>query len=349
MKIALVGLGAIGAIVAADIAKSGHPVYIPCKYQETLDIVKERGVKVTGVSGEYIVKDNLHPVLAIEDLPTDLDLVFLVTKLNDVEDAVKRLEDKLSANYTFVTMTNGMIEEKICPKIGSDHLLGCVTSFGATKSGHAEAIKTSSGEMVVGRLDGQKREVDDQIAEMLSATVPTTWSDNVRNEKFSKLLINLSVASFGVISGMTLGEMLQRKMTRIAFLTVMTEGAKVADVKGIELQKLNNLNLNFLVLTKKELHGFSFKHFLKQTIIKIIRRKYKNLKSSSLQSIERGKKTEIDFLNGYIVAEGEKFGIETPLNKYVLDKIQEIEDGKEKPSLKGLENLEEKTKEIWGI
>lgn len=349
MKIALVGLGAIGAIVAADIAKSGQPIYVPCKYQETLDIVKERGIKVTGVSGEYIVKDNLHPVLAIEDLPADFDLVFLVTKLNDVEDAIKRLEDKLSTNYTFITMTNGMIEEKICPKLGSDHLLGCVTSFGATKSGHAEAIKTSSGEMVIGRLDGKRRKVDDQIRELLSETVPTTWSDNVRNEKFSKLLINLSVATFGAISGMTLGEMLQRKITRIAFLTVLTEGAKIADLKGIELQKLNNLNLNFLSLKKEELRGFSFKHFLQHMIIKIIRRKYKDLRASGLQSIERGKKTEVDFLSGYIVAEGEKFGVETPLNKYVQETIQAIEQGKEKPSLKGLERLEEKTKEIWGL
>ena len=349
MKIALVGLGAIGAIVAADMAKTGHPVYIPCKYQETLDIVKERGIKVTGVSGEYVVKDNLHPVLAIEDLPDDLDLVFLVTKLNDIEDAIKRLENKLSSNYTLITMTNGMIEERFCPELGSEHLLGCVTSFGATKTGHAEADKTSSGEMVIGRLDGKKRKVDDQILEMLSATVPTTWSNNVRNEKFSKLLINLSVASFGVISGMTLGDMLQRRITRIAFLTVLTEGVKVADLKGIEIQKLNSLNLSFLALKKKELHGFSIKHFLQHLIIKMIGKKYKDLKSSSLQSIERGKKTEIDFLNGYLVDEGEKYGVETPLNKYVHETIREIEQGKQNPSLEGLKLLEEKTKEIWGL
>ncbi|MHA1816793.1 MAG: ketopantoate reductase family protein, partial [Candidatus Heimdallarchaeaceae archaeon] len=312
-------------------------------------IVKERGIKVTGVSGEYVVKDNLHPVLAIEDLPDDLDLVFLVTKLNDIEDAIKRLENKLSSNYTLITMTNGMIEERFCTEIGSDHLLGCVTSFGATKTGHAEADKTSSGEMVIGRLDGNKRKVDDQILEILSATVPITWSNNVRNEKFSKLLINLSVASFGVISGMTLGDMLQRRTTRIAFLTVLTEGVKVADLKGIEIQKLNNLNLSFLALKKKELHGFSIKHFLQHLIIKMIGKKYKDLKSSSLQSIERGKKTEIDFLNGYLVAEGEKYGVETPLNRYVQEAIHVIEQGKQNPSLEGLKLLEEKTKEIWGL
>ena len=148
---------------------------------------------------------------------------------------------------------------------------------------------------------------------------------------------------------MTLGEMLQRKMTRIAFLTVITEGVKVANAKELVLQKINNLNMYFLGLSKKELKGFSLKHFVKQTIIKIVGRKYKDLRSSSLQSIERGQKTEVDYLNGYLVAQGEKYGVETPLNRYVLDEVHLIEAGIKKPSLKGLEVLEKRTKEIWEI
>ncbi|MHA1954506.1 MAG: ketopantoate reductase family protein, partial [Candidatus Heimdallarchaeaceae archaeon] len=81
MKAALIGLGAIGTIIAADLAKNDFPLYVVCKHQETLDLVKKRGLKVTGVDGEYIVKENLQPVLTIEDLPSELDLVFMVTKL----------------------------------------------------------------------------------------------------------------------------------------------------------------------------------------------------------------------------------------------------------------------------
>ncbi|MCE7741758.1 MAG: 2-dehydropantoate 2-reductase [Candidatus Heimdallarchaeota archaeon] len=349
MKSALIGLGAIGTVIAADLAKNDFPLYVVCKHQEVLDLVRSRGLKVTGISGEYIVKENLTPVLQIEDLPDDLDLVFIVTKLNHLEDALKRIKPKLSKDFTLVTMTNGMIEEKLSESLNPENLVGCVVSFGASKKGPAESNKTSLGEMVYGRMDGQKQKNDDEIIEKLSFTVPTKWSNNILNDKFSKLLINLSVASFGVISGMTLGAMLQRKITRIAFLTIITEGIQVANAKNIKLQKLNNLSFYSLAISKKELHGFSFSYFFKQSIIKIIGRKYKNLKSSSLQSIEWGRKSEIDYLNGYLVQEGKRLGIDTPLNKYLLETVHEIEEGKKKPSFEGLEDLERKTKEIWGL
>ncbi|MHA1200350.1 MAG: ketopantoate reductase family protein, partial [Candidatus Heimdallarchaeaceae archaeon] len=250
MKSALIGLGAIGTVIAADLALNDFPLYVPCKYKETLEIVKERGLKVTGVSGEYTVKDNLHPVLAIEDLPDNLDLVIIVTKLTEIQDAFDRVKDKLSPGYTLVTMTNGMYEEKLAEMIDGERLLGCVVSFGATKSGHAEAIKTSMGEMFIGRKKGSKQDIDDKLEYLLSKTVPTTYSENINNEKYTKLMLNIAVASFGVFSGMTLGEMLDRKYTRIAFLTVMTEGVEIGKAKGIQLQKINNLNIDSLALTK---------------------------------------------------------------------------------------------------
>ncbi len=349
MKAALVGLGAIGTVIAADLAKNDFPLYVVCKHQETLDMIENRGVKVTGISGEYIVKDNIMPVLTIENLPEELDLVFIVTKLTDIQDAYDRIESKLNKDYTLVTMTNGMFEEKLAEQIDGRKLLGCVVSFGASRNGPAEAIKTSLGEMVIGRKEGPKKPIDDKLVNLLSKTVPTSYSENIMNEKFTKLLINVSVASFGVISGMTLGKMLERKYTRLAFLTVMTEGVEVGKAKGVQLQRLNNLNLNSLALTKKELHGFSFKHIYKQIVLKMIGKKYKNLRSSSLQSIESGKRTEIDFLNGYLVEQGKKFGVTTLLNKYVQDEVHKFEAGKKKPSLEELVKLEEKTKEIWGI
>jgi 2-dehydropantoate 2-reductase len=347
MNAALVGLGAIGTVIAADLAMNDFPLYVVCKHQETLDMIENRGVKVTGVSGEYIVKENITPVLAIEDLPENLDLVFIVTKLTDIQDAYDRIKGKLSKKHTLVTMTNGMYEEKLAEQMDGKRLLGCVVSFGASRNGPAEAVKTSMGEMVIGRKEGPMQNLDKRLVELLSKTVPTSYSEDIINEKFTKLLINISVASFGVISGMTLGKMLERKYTRIAFLTVLTEGVEVGDAKGVELQRLNNLNLRSLALTRKELHRFTLRYLYKQLIIKIIGRKYKNLRSSSLQSIESGRRTEIDYLNGYLVEQGEKFNIPTPLNRYVLDEVHKFEAGEKKPSLKELENLEKKTREIW--
>jgi len=76
MKAALVGLGAIGTVIAADLAQNDFPLHVVCKHQETLEMIENRGLKVIGISGDYVVKDNIIPVLTIEDLPKNLDLVF---------------------------------------------------------------------------------------------------------------------------------------------------------------------------------------------------------------------------------------------------------------------------------
>ena len=68
-------------------------------------------------------------------------------------------------------------------------------------------------------------------------------------------------------------------------------------------------------------------------LIRIVGLKYRRLKSSSLQSLERGKKTEIDYLNGFITRKGDEYGVDTPLNDKIVSIIRDIEDGKIKPAL----------------
>jgi 2-dehydropantoate 2-reductase len=83
--------------------------------------------------------------------------------------------------------------------------------------------------------------------------------------------------------------------------------------------------------------GF-FGNFYRHLLIRIIGFKYRRLKSSMLQSLERGNKTEIDFLNGYIVQKGQELGVQTPVNSKIVQMIKEIERGKRKI---GLDNFEE--------
>lgn len=79
---------------------------------------------------------------------------------------------------------------------------------------------------------------------------------------------------------------------------------------------------------------------LKQYLtIRIVGFKYRRIKSSSLQSLERGRKTEIDFLNGYISDKGKLFGVKTPVNDAVWTMVQEIEDGQRAVSLQNFHDL----------
>ena len=251
MKVALVGLGAIGSVIAADIAKKGQDIYVVCKHQKTLETVKSRGIKVSGVSGDYIVKDNIKPVLTIEDLPNELEIILLITKLPDAEEAVRRIKPKLAQEYSFLNMTNGMFEERLTKLLEPSNVVGCVVSFAATMVKPGESIKTSEGEIVIGRFDTPRKQIDDTLISLLSSTVPTKYTDNIKGYKYTKLMINAVVASFGVISGEKLGFMMKRKETRLAFLTVVTEGIKVGKKMGIHFQKLNGLHIPFLAIEEK--------------------------------------------------------------------------------------------------
>lgn len=68
-------------------------------------------------------------------------------------------------------------------------------------------------------------------------------------------------------------------------------------------------------------------HMKRNLLIRVIGFKYRKIKSSSLQSPERGRKTEIDYLNGYICARGRQHGIPTPINDAVVKMVKEIESG----------------------
>jgi len=93
----------------------------------------------------------------------------------DIDDAINRTLKKLDKDYTIVMMTNGMIEEEVENIISGENLVGCVVSFGATRKGLAESVKTSSGEMFLGRIQGEKKPIDEMLVKLLSNTVLTKY------------------------------------------------------------------------------------------------------------------------------------------------------------------------------
>ena len=347
MKLAVVGAGSIGSIIIANIARTGKTVHIVDKVPETIQSIKENGFSISGARGEFTVKENLIPFSNIEDLPKDIDAVFLITKIDNALDAVNRLKATLNKNFTLVNFTNGMIEEKIAEILPPENILGCVISFNAIWRDHGKTERTNEGEIVLGKLKGKKREIDEEIHQLISHSAKTSWSDNIIANKFSKLLINITIASTGAFSGLALGKLLKRKPVRIAFLINTTEGIKIAHKMGLKLPKLNNLSFESLVLLKKQRKILPISLWFKMLIIKIIGLQNKELRSANLGYYERGLPTEIPYMNGYIVELGKKYGIQTPLNEFIANLVQKIDNGKSKPSLENLKLFEEKTMEIF--
>jgi 2-dehydropantoate 2-reductase len=326
-KIAVVGAGAIGGVTAAFIHRLGWNTEIICKHQEIVNIIAAQGLHISGVKGELMVQ--LKAVKNISDLSGPKDLILLATKANDCVAAAQQLKAFLKPDSTVVSLQNGICEEVLAETLGRERVVGCVVGWAATYHAPAELEVTSQGEFIIGNIDNQPDDRLPAIQQLLSAVYPTRISNNIMGELYSKLIINSCINSLGVIAGVTLGELLANKKIRNIFLALMREAMAVADAMGITVEPAAGGKLDYYKYLSAQGAISDFKRHL---VIRMIGFKYRRVKSSSLQSIERGRKTEINFLNGYICERGKEHGVPTPVNDAVRNMVLEIEDDKRQMS-----------------
>ena len=132
--------------------------------------------------------------------------------------------------------------------------------------------------------------------------------------------------------------MLDTKLKRTLFLKIYAEVVNASKANNVKLEKIT---VNPLLLYLPEKAGF-FTRLRKDIVLRMAARKYKGIKSSSLQSLLRGRKTEIDYLNGFVVSESEKHGLNSPFNKILVTMVKEIENGNREIDPKNIEEIIQK-------
>jgi 2-dehydropantoate 2-reductase len=326
-NILVVGTGSIGGVCAARLAKAGYAVEVVCKDPDLVPKIKTEGLKISGISGNLQVP--MSAVATIPELSEQKDIVLLATKATDMMEAASALLPFLHEKSLVVSLQNGICEEMLAVVLGRDRVVGCVVGWGATMLGPGELEMTSEGEFIIGRIDPAITQEQLQLVQkILSKVVPVEISEDIIANLYSKLIINSCITSLGAICGLYLGEMLRKKKIRTVFIEIMREAMAVADAMQMKVPPYANKIDYYKFLGNKGWWG----NFRRHLIIRIIGSKYRRLKSSSLQSLERGKATEIDYLNGYIVQKGAELGIPTPINSLVVETIKEIEIGQRKIS-----------------
>ena len=133
------------------------------------------------------------------------------------------------------------------------------------------------------------------------------------------MLINSCITSTAVVSGLSLGEILGEKTGKKVFLGIIREGVAVAKSAGVKIPKYRGLD--YYTFASKGLFGRLYRLFL----FPYLGKKYGKRTSATLESLRAGAKTEIDYFNGFVVRQGEKFGVPTPVNIAVVNTVKEVE------------------------
>jgi len=330
-RIGVIGAGAIGGITAALIRQAGYDVEIVCKYEDLARQINEKGIHIKGFCGDHWVP--MPAVAEIKDMKTDKDLILLATKATDLVPAAQGLMPLLTPDTLVVSLQNGICEETLGGVVGPNRVIGCVVGWGATMNSPGELEMTSGGEFIIGTLDARPEPRLQTLKEILDHVVPCNISENILGSLYAKLIVNSCITSLGAICGLYMGQMLADRKIRNIFIDIMREAMAVADAMNLHVETIGG-RMNYY----RFMAGSStLAQFRRHLMIRLIGFKYRRLKSSSLQSLERGKPTEIDYLNGYITDKAKKLNVPVPVNDNIVQMIKEIEAGRRSISPKNFE------------
>ena len=327
MNIIVAGAGAIGGTVAVLLKDAGYDVSIMCHSVASKEKIEKEGFFLNGAKGDYY--EHFDCYCSAEDLgDKKFDIVIIATKYAHMAECAKMMLPYLAENGLVVGMQNGLLTDELAMIVGRDKAVGCMIGFGATRNGPNDVTMTSLGEVYVGMLDGRTSRTLEVFAEMLKSVLPTQITLEIKRRQYSKLIINSCINAVAGITGKTLGEILKDGRARDLFLNIAREGMAVAKAMKINVPKYGAvLEYKLLSLSNSKLYNKGCK-----LVVMMVGKLYSDVKPSTLQSLEKGEKTEIDILNGYFVQMGERYGVDTPVNTKLVKMIHEIEEGKREMS-----------------
>ena len=326
LSILVIGAGAIGGITAAFLKKNGYDVEIVTKYSNYAALISEQGLEITGVCGNMNVK--MPAYASVAEVKKKKYLIILATKATDMIEAAKSLLPILEEDGYVISIQNGICIDDLAQVLGRKRVIGCITGWGATMKAQGKLTMTSIGDFVLGYPDRAPDDFLKSVGKMLSSVVPVKLTGNLMGHLYAKLIINSCVTSLGVICGLGLGKILKISKVRRIFVEIIREAILVADKMNIRIEKFGD-KLDFYKFLKGNNMIANLRRHL---FIVLFGFKYRKLKSSGLQSLERGKGTEVEYQNGYIVKNADILGIDVPVNRAVLNIIREIDRGKRKIS-----------------
>ena len=333
MKIILVGAGSIGGTTAVMLKEHGADIQIVEANALRAETIRTSGLRLTGALGDHCETFTVYE--SIDSLTEVYDVCIIATKYFALEAVAQQMLPYVKADGMFVSMQNGICTGILSSVVGAHRTVGCMIGFGATLQKDGSVNVTSKGELMLGRLDGV---IDDDLKALVkiyNGLLPTKAVDNIDARLYSKLIVNSCINSIAALTGETVGRMLQTKQAKLIFLEIAREVTLVSKKMGLKVPPYAKvLNYNLLLLSEADW----FKNIC-CALVSVVGKRFGDVRPSTLQSLDRGEKTEIDIFNGYIVKNGEKTGVPTPVNRQIYDFIKRIEAGEEKSTLDNLERI----------
>jgi 2-dehydropantoate 2-reductase len=303
MRIGVLGAGAVGGVLAALLDRAGHEVTVTARAAH-LEAIRSQGLRLSGHWGSHTAR-----VSATELLPDGLELAIVTTKAQDAAEAIVANRAALDGIPVLVIQNGLEAMDVATAALPHSPIAGGLALFAASYLSPGEVSITTPAHTYLG---GPAAELFEQA---LGAVLPVSVASNFEGAQWTKLIIN-QLNALPAITGLSVQEVISDRRLRLIMTASMREAVRVGLARGIRFERLQGLSHGLLNVFARvplwvgQLLPLQFRRVLGDT----------PNPGSTLQSIRRGQRTEIDYLNGAIVAAGH-----APINAQLVELVHEVE------------------------
>jgi 2-dehydropantoate 2-reductase len=346
-KIVIVGAGAVGGYTGAHMARAGEDVTFIDPWPEHVEEMKRNGLRITHHQGEepFTVRPRALHLTEAQQISKEspFDIAFICTKSYDTAWAAIMIRQYLAPGAYVVSLQNCMNEATIAGVVGWGKILGCIASnisVGLVEPGHVHrgGLKGGAAHTVyrTGEVHGRVTPRANEVLRLVSLADSAKVTDNLWGERWSKLSTNAMANGVSASTGLSGAAMSQNEAIRRFQARLGSEAVRIGQALGYRLEEINHLPPE-VIAGAGEGDPASWARY--EDRLSTQRRGSAEQRPSMGQDMMKGRRTEIEFLNGYIVREGEKVGIAARANERLVEVVKQVERGELKPDPRNITDL----------
>jgi len=337
-RIAFVGAGAVGGYVGTSLTAAGHDVTLIDPWPAHVEAMRAHGMHLFGMTEaeNRVVAVNAMHLTEVQNLARQrpIDIAFISVKSYDTEWATQMIRQYLAPGGYVVSLQNCINEERIAAIVGWGRTLGCVVGGGVGvelfEPGHVRRTMSKNPNVVafhVGEPHGRITRRASDLAAMLNDVDVAHATDNLWGERWTKLCVNGMRNGVSAATGLGGNARDGHDAVRRVCIRLGGESVRVGQALGFTLGRIGMLDPERLALA-----GEGDRDALAEIEALMLAGSNTSARSdlqrpSMAQDMAKGRRTEIEFMNGFIALKGAEVGVPAPTHAMLTGVVKRVERG----------------------
>lgn len=312
-KIAVVGAGAIGSCVTASLTAAGEDVTVVDQWPQHIDAMKQNGVRIVTKQDDTTTKVKACHLCELATFEPEFDIAFITVKSYDTQWMAKYISAYLKPDGVLVGLQNAFNDDANAEMVGRERTMGCVVELSCEifTPGMVQRNTVPTGTWFsVGELDGSTTPRLLEVQSLMKHVGNCETTDNIYGAKWTKLIANSMTCPFSSL-GMKNWEAVKLPGMFEFSVECGKESFAVGKAMGFRIEPLFGL-------TNEQISNDS-DEAITTVMTKMVKDVGPNARTHAAQDHAKGRRSEIEFINGRVVLEGARLGIPTPFNHAVCE------------------------------